>query len=71
MSLVTKNLERIITEKGLRKEYVARKSGLSSQMISDLLAERKVFRADFVPPLCATLGVEPNELFKELPPETN
>ena len=66
MSLVQGNLIRIINEKGLVKKGVAKRAGISAQMLSDIIAGRKVIRADMVPALAAATGVQIPELFREL-----
>lgn len=67
MSTVQGNLVRIIDEKGLVKKGVAKRAGISAQMLSDIIAGRKVIRADMIPALAFATGVEIQELFKEEP----
>lgn len=66
MSLVQGNLIRIIEEKGLVKKGVAKRAGISAQMLSDIIAGRKVIRADMVPALAAAIDVQITELFKKI-----
>lgn len=66
MALVQRNLIRVIDEKGLIKSRVAERAGMSAQMLSSILAGRKVIRADMVPTLAAAVDVPIPELFKEL-----
>ena len=65
MTLVQGNLERIIEEKGLVKKGVAKRAGISAQALSDILAGRKVIRADMIPSLAHAVGVQIPELFKD------
>lgn len=58
------NLEKIIREKGYLKSAVAEKAGLTLKDLSDILHDRKIFRAEYVNPICKALGISPNELFK-------
>ena len=66
MTLVQGNLIRVIEEKELLKKGVAKRAGISAQMLSDIIAGRKVIRADMVPALASALDVPIPELFKEL-----
>lgn len=64
MTTVQGNLIRIIEEKGLVKKGVAKRAGISAQMLSDIIAGRKIIRADMVPALAFAVGEEIPELFK-------
>lgn len=65
MTTVQRNLVRIIQDKGLVKKGVAKRAGISAQMLSDIIAGRKIIRADMIPSLAVAVGVEIQELFKE------
>ena len=65
MSTVQRNVKRIIEEKGLLKKGVAKRAGMTSQSLSDIIAGRKVIRADMVPVLANALSVDVMELFRE------
>lgn len=65
-TLVKENIERIIEEKGLKKTGVAARAGFTLQQLSDMLGGRKTIKASMIPALSGALGVEPNELFKEI-----
>ena len=70
MNIVATNIEKIIAEKGYKKNAVARKAGITDQKLSDMLGGRAVIRAEMIPNICQALGVEPNDLYaqkKELP----
>ena len=65
MSTVQKNVIRIIDEKGLLKKGVAKRAGMTPQALTDVIAGRRVIRADMVPALANALDVGVMELFKE------
>jgi len=65
MSIIQKNIGRIIEEKGLVKKGVAKRAGMTQQALSDILAGRKVIRADMVPPIAKALNVGIAELFED------
>lgn len=65
MSLVQENLIRVINEKDLKKKSVARRAGITQQMLSDIIAGRKIIRADMVPALAAAVDVPITEMFRE------
>ena len=65
MTTVQRNLVRIIDEKDLKKKAVARRAGITGQALSDIIAGRKVIRADMIPALAGACGVEIPELFRE------
>lgn len=65
MSTVQKNVIRIIDEKGLLKKGVAKRAGMTPQALTDVIAGRRVIRADMVPALANALEVGVMELFKE------
>lgn len=65
MGLVQRNFIRIIEEKELKKKGVAKRAGMTQQAISDIIAGRKVIRADMIPALAYSVGVPIEELFEE------
>jgi len=65
MSLVQGNLARIIEEKELKKKGVAKRAGMTAQNLSDILAGRKIIRADMIPALAFAVDEPIQELFKE------
>lgn len=64
MTIVQENLIRVIDEKGLKKNGVAKRAGFTAQALSDMLAGRKTIRADMVPALAAAVGEPISELFR-------
>ena len=66
MTLVQGNLVRVIEETGLVKKGVAKRAGISAQMLSDIIAGRRVIRADMIPALAAAVDVPIPELFKDM-----
>lgn len=65
MSIVQRNVIRIIEEKGLLKKGVAKRAGMTAQALTDVIAGRKVIRAEMVPALANALEVGVAELFRE------
>lgn len=65
MNIIQKNITRIIDEKGLLKKGVAKRAGMTPQALTDVIAGRKVIRADMIPALASALDVGVMELFKE------
>lgn len=55
-------LERIIAEKGLKKNFVAEKARITPMMLSDILAGRRVVRPREIAALADAVGVEPADL---------
>lgn len=53
----------IIKEKGFKQCAIANKAGFSARELNDIICGRKVFRADYVIPICYALGITPNDLF--------
>ena len=66
MTIVQGNLIRVINEKGLIKNRVADRAGMSAKAFSAVLTGRKVIRADMVPALAAAVDVPIPELFRDL-----
>lgn len=65
MSLVQRNIVRVIEEKDLKKKAVAKRAGLTGQALSDIIAGRKVIKADMIPQIAAAMDVPITELFKD------
>jgi transcriptional regulator with XRE-family HTH domain len=63
--VVPRNIERLITDSGFKKGYVAEKAGLSSGILSDMLNNRRLIRVADIVAISNALGVEINELLKE------
>jgi len=53
----------IIKEKGFKQCAIASKAGFSPRELNDIICGRKVFRADYVIPICRALDIAPNDLF--------
>lgn len=65
MYIVNKNIQRIIREKGLDADKVARAAGISEAVLSNIVrCKRKVY-ADEVVDLAAALRTSIAELFRE------
>lgn len=63
MDLVVWNIKRIMSEKGLKQKYVAKKSGFTEQEFSNMMNFRKRIDTDYINGICFALGVQPNDLF--------
>lgn len=63
--LIVSNIKRIISDKNLKQNGVARLSGFSDSEFSNMLNDRrKLIRVEFLPDIANALGVEINELFR-------
>lgn len=63
--LVVSNIKKIISDKNLKQNGVAKHSGFSDSEFSNMLnSRRKLIRVEFLPDIAKALGVEINELFK-------
>lgn len=62
---VASNIERVISEKGLKKLAVAEKAGYAPNLLSSMLRGRKMIKPCDVVRLADALGVLPGELFKK------
>ncbi len=60
---VAVGIKSIIKSKGLRYGFVADKAGFSAQQLSDMLAGRKLIRAEYLPQLADALGVTVQDIF--------
>ena len=56
------NLRRIISDRGFKHSFVARKAGLSDKSFSGLLCGRKVFRIEHLISICHIIGTTPDEV---------
>lgn len=63
--LLISNIETIIREKGIRKCIVAEKAGLTPNMFSAMLNNRKVITAEHIPNIASALETQVGELFKK------
>lgn len=55
-------INKIIAERGLKKQSVAHEIGITPQQFSAMLNGRRIIKADDILVLCKALNVEPNEL---------
>ncbi|MEE1154809.1 MAG: helix-turn-helix transcriptional regulator [Acutalibacteraceae bacterium] len=63
MNSVVYNINRIIKERGLKKNVVAEKAGYSANQFSAFLHGRKTIKASDVYSIAKALEVTPNDLF--------
>lgn len=59
------NVENIIRKKGFKKCMVAQKAGLTPNMFSAMLNNRKIITAEHIPNIANALGVPVGELYKK------
>lgn len=62
-SEAAKRVDAIIKEKGYKQCAIAKKAGFNQRNFNDVLCGRKIFRVDYVIPICTALNVTPNDLF--------
>ena len=64
MSVVSENIKRIMSEKGLKQKAVAEWCGYPEKVFSAMLCDRKKIYADNnITTIANALGVTPNDLF--------
>lgn len=64
-SNVAIGIKRIMTEKGLLQKAVAARAGFSEQQLCDMLNDRKIIRADYLPAISKSLGVGIPEIYEK------
>lgn len=57
------NINRIITERGLKQGAVASMAGLSARQLSDMLNGRRIIKPCDVVAIAEVLDITPNELY--------
>ncbi len=57
------NIKEVITERGIKQNYVAQKSGYTPQQFSNMLSGRKIIGGLDVLRIATALEVTPNVLF--------
>lgn len=67
MNTITKNVELIIEDKGMKKKSVALKAGYTKQQFSNLINGRKIIKPDDIIKIANALEVTPNDLFGIVP----
>lgn len=60
---LSKGIQKIITQKGLKNLYVAERAGFTPQELSDMLNGRRLIKACDIPRLALALEVEINEIY--------
>ena len=56
------NIGRIIEEKGMKRIFVAEKTGMGKQKFCDVMANRRLIKVCDIINLAKVLGVTPNEI---------
>ncbi len=65
MNTVIQSVREIISQKGMKQCAVAKKAGFTPQEFSNILCGKKVFKTEYIMPICNALGVYPNDLFTQ------
>ena len=62
-SVVPEAIERIISERGIKKSVVAARANMSTQMFSDILNGRRLIKPSDIVAISRALDTTPNDLF--------
>ncbi len=62
---LSKGIQKIIVNKGLKNLSVAEKAGFTPQELSDMINGRRLIKACDVPRLATALGVEAGDIYTE------
>lgn len=60
---VSERIYQIMGEKKMKQSLVAKAAGFSPSVFNSILKGRKIFRMEYVDPVCKALDVSPDELF--------
>ena len=60
---VADNIERILSENGIKKNFVADKVGWTQAMLSDSINGRRLIKISEIPLLAEAMGFDPGALF--------
>lgn len=63
MVSVAKGIKRNMQKKGMMQKAVAERAGFTEQQLCDMLAGRKVIRAEYMPAISKALGVQISEIY--------
>lgn len=61
--IIPNNIRKIIIQKGLRYNAVARRVGITNKKLSDMLNGRRIIKAIDIMRISEALEVTPNEIF--------
>ncbi len=62
--ILSKNIRRILDEKGLKQKAIAQECKINEKAFSNMLCNRQEIRTDILPLISKALGVDISELFK-------
>lgn len=62
--VIRMNIRTIIKEKGFLQKAVATRAGYSKQTFNNMLAGRRIIRADEIPRIAGALGCDSRDIFK-------
>lgn len=60
------NLRAIIEDRGLKQTAIAAKSGFTDQQFCDMLAGRKIIRAEYIPRIALAMGVTVSDIYAKV-----
>lgn len=63
-SILSKNIRRIIDEKGFKQKAIAKECRINEKAFSNMLCNRQEIRTDNLPLIAKALDVDISELFK-------
>lgn len=63
--VIRANIRTIIKDKGFLQKAVATRAGYSPQEFNNMLAGRKIIRAEEIPRIACALGCRSEDIFKE------
>lgn len=58
------NIKSEIQNRGMKQGVVAERAGFSDQEFSNMMNNRKLIKAEYIPAIASAIGVTTNELFK-------
>lgn len=62
MNICSEHINRIISEKGVKKQAVADRAGIPRKSFSAMLHDRKIITAEDIVKIALALDVTPNEI---------
>ena len=62
--ILSKNIRRILDEKGLKQKAIAQECKINEKAFSNMLCNRQEIRTDILPLISKALDVDISELFK-------
>lgn len=63
--IIPHNITTILKSKGFKQSFIANKAGFSEKQFVDMLHNRKIIRAEYIPKIASALEVTPDDLFRQ------